>query len=107
MDLLFDLERDPHEDPVLDLARLDDALVEVVGTTGGAPVISFIGNELLGFYGGQDYRAAAAKYEEAIAADPNLTAAYFFLGNSYDNMYKPSRAGEPETDAYMPKAFER
>ena len=46
-------------------------------------------------YSGQDYRAAAAKYEEAIAADPNLTAAYFFLGNSYDNLYRPARRGEP------------
>ena len=44
-------------------------------------------------YQGQDYRAAAAKYEETLAecrgsspdcTDPRLTPAYFFLGNSYD-----------------------
>ncbi len=57
-------------------------------------------------YSGQDYRAAAAKYEEAIAADPNLTAAYFFLGNSYDNLYRPARAGEPANDANLTKAIE-
>ena len=56
------------------------------------------------FYGGQDYRAAAAKYEEAIAADPNLTAAYFFLGNSYDNLYRPARRGEAANDELLTKA---
>jgi tetratricopeptide (TPR) repeat protein len=44
-------------------------------------------------YQRQEYKAAAARYEEAIAADPNLTVAYFYLGNSYDQMYKPARAG--------------
>jgi tetratricopeptide (TPR) repeat protein len=55
-------------------------------------------------YSGQDYRAAAAKYEEAIAADPNLTEAYFFLGNSYDNLYRPARRGEPANDELLSKA---
>jgi tetratricopeptide (TPR) repeat protein len=47
-----------------------------------------------------------------IAADPNTEAApdflatYFFLGNSYDNLWKPARKGEPENDAYMAKAIE-
>ncbi len=57
-------------------------------------------------YQAQDYRTAAAKYEEAVAADPNLTAAYFFLGNSYDNLYKPTRKGEPENDALLTKAID-
>jgi tetratricopeptide (TPR) repeat protein len=57
-------------------------------------------------YAGQDYRAAAAKYEEAIAADPNLTAAYFFLGNSYDNLYRPARRGEAANDALLTKAVD-
>ena len=39
-------------------------------------------------------------------ADPTLGGAHFFLANSYDNLYKPSRAGEPENDAYMQKAIE-
>jgi tetratricopeptide (TPR) repeat protein len=57
-------------------------------------------------YAGQDYRAAAAKYEEAIAADPELTAAYFFLGNSYDNLYRPARRGEAANDELLTKAVD-
>jgi len=55
-------------------------------------------------YKAQDWRKAAEKYEYAIQQDPNKVEAYFFLGNSYDNRYKPSRAGEPENDALMQKA---
>ncbi len=63
-------------------------------------------------YRGQRWREAANGYEAVIAANPNyeanpdFTAAYFFLGNSYDNLYKPARQGEPENDAYMNKAIE-
>ena len=32
--------------------------------------------------------------------------AYFFLGNSYDNQYKPSKKGEPANDALLTKAVE-
>jgi tetratricopeptide (TPR) repeat protein len=49
---------------------------------------------------------ATRKYEAAINGDPTLSGAHFFLANSYDNLYKPSRAGEPENDAYMQKAIE-
>jgi tetratricopeptide (TPR) repeat protein len=56
-------------------------------------------------YKGQDYRAAAAKYEEAIGQDPDLVNAYFFLGNSYDNLYRPARRGEPANDELMTKAI--
>ena len=48
-------------------------------------------------YQQQEYKKAAALYEEAIANDPELSVAYFYLANSYDNLYKPSpqgRAGE-------------
>ena len=31
---------------------------------------------------------------------------YFFLGNSYDNAYKPARAGEASNDSYIQKAIE-
>src|SRR5215813_4775835 len=50
-------------------------------------------------YQQQDYRVAAEKYEETLAAcrgseaacsEPRLVAAYFFLGNSYDNQYRPA-----------------
>lgn len=57
-------------------------------------------------YQQQEYRKAAAEYEAALAADPTLTAAYFYLGNSYDQLYKPARQGEPENDAYLHKAVE-
>ena len=60
-------------------------------------------------YQAQDYKKAAESYEEAIAADPNnadIQSAYFFLGNSYDQQYKPSKKGEPENDALMQKAVD-
>jgi tetratricopeptide (TPR) repeat protein len=57
-------------------------------------------------YQQQDYKAAAAKYEEAITADPNLTYSYFFLANSYDNQFRPARRGEASNDAMLTKAIE-
>jgi tetratricopeptide (TPR) repeat protein len=57
-------------------------------------------------YAQQDYKKAAALYEEAIVQDPELSVAYFYLANSYDNLFKPSRKGEPENDAYLAKAIE-
>ncbi len=70
------------------------------------------GNKL---YGANDFRGAAAKYEEAVALDPNGElnscgdspgCVYFFLANSYDNLYRPARKGEPANDAYLTKAVE-
>lgn len=70
------------------------------------------GNKL---YAANDFRGAAAKYEEAVALDPNGElnscgdspgCVYFFLANSYDNMYRPARKGEPANDAYLTKAVE-
>ena len=55
-------------------------------------------------YQAQDYKKASVLYEEAIAADPNLATAYFFLGNCYDNLYKPSKKGEPENDKLLENA---
>lgn len=60
-------------------------------------------NEL---YKGSDWRDAAAKYEYVLQQDPSRTEVYFFLANSYDNAYKPARAGEPENDALIHKAIE-
>ena len=50
-------------------------------------------------YQANDYRKAAAKYEEAISRDPNFTDAYFYLANSYDNLFKPAKKGEATNDA--------
>ena len=59
-------------------------------------------------YQQQDYRKAAEKYEEAIQQDPNIgkEGAYFFLGNSYDNLYKPARKGEAANDEFLTKAID-
>jgi tetratricopeptide (TPR) repeat protein len=59
-------------------------------------------------YQQQDYRKAADKYEEAIQNDPDIgkQGAYFFLGNSYDNLYKPARKGEAANDGYLTKAID-
>jgi tetratricopeptide (TPR) repeat protein len=57
-------------------------------------------------YKAQRWQEAADKYEYALQQDPTRTEIYFFLGNSYDNLYKPSRAGDADNDAYMQKAIE-
>ena len=55
-------------------------------------------------YQQQDWKRAADRYEEAAANDPTLSGVHFFLGNSYDNLYKPSRKGEQQNDEYLTKA---
>jgi tetratricopeptide (TPR) repeat protein len=57
-------------------------------------------------YKASKWKEATVAYEEAVTSDPTLSGAHFFLANSYDNMYKPSRAGEAENDDYMKKAIE-
>jgi len=56
-------------------------------------------------YAQQDYRGAAVEYKGAIEADPGLNEAYFFLANSYDNLYKPARKGNPLNDSYLQDAL--
>ena len=65
--------------------------------------------EANGLYQGQEWKEAVQKYEEVIAAnptDPQLLTAYFFLGNSYDNMYRPGRTDDPANDALLAKAID-
>jgi tetratricopeptide (TPR) repeat protein len=63
-------------------------------------------------YQAQNYEEAALKYQEVISTDPNvnndpnLVHAYFFLGNRYDNQYKPARKGEAANDELLTKAIE-
>ena len=57
------------------------------------------------FYQRQQYKEAAVKYEEAIASNPELYDAYFFLGNSYDNQYRPAKRGDAANDELMDKAI--
>ncbi|SRR6266851_2802003 len=59
-------------------------------------------------YAQQDWKRASDLYEETVRAFPDLEHGqpYFYLGNAYDNLWKPSKKGEPENDAYMTKAVE-
>ena len=57
-------------------------------------------------YQSQDYRVAAEKYQQALEHKPDLAVAYFYLANSYDNLYRPTRKGEPENDRYLQLAVE-
>ena len=55
-------------------------------------------------YQQQDYKKAADLYEQTLTEDPTLSKAYFYLANSYDNQFKPSRKGEAANDAFLEKA---
>src|SRR5580765_1769430 len=57
-------------------------------------------------YQAQDYKKAADLYEETLKNDPTLSQAYFYLGNSYDNLFKPSRRGDPANDQLLEKAVQ-
>jgi tetratricopeptide (TPR) repeat protein len=63
-------------------------------------------------YRSQRWREAIERYEAVIAANPDyetqpdFLATYFFLGNSYDNLFKPAKKGEAENDGYMTKAIQ-
>jgi predicted Zn-dependent protease len=60
-------------------------------------------------YQQQDYKKATDYYEQTIAAAPETTTAhqaYFFLGNSLDNQYKPSKKGDAANDAFLTRAVD-
>jgi tetratricopeptide (TPR) repeat protein len=57
-------------------------------------------------YQSQDYKKAAQLYEEALKDNPELVDVLFFLGNCYDNQYKPALQGQPENDGMLTKAIE-
>ena len=57
-------------------------------------------------YQGGDYRGALEKYQQALQLDPTMGDIYFFVGNSYDNLYRPARQGEAENDELLTKAIE-
>ena len=69
-------------------------------------------NEANGMYARGASRGARTKSEEVVPdpavidRDPAMGAAYFYLGNSYDNLYKPTRKGEAENDAFLQKAVQ-
>jgi tetratricopeptide (TPR) repeat protein len=60
-------------------------------------------------YQQQDYRKAIDKYKEALELDASTTGpagAYFFMANSADNLYRPTRQGEPANDQLLKDATE-
>ena len=62
-----------------------------------------------GAYQAQEYKRAAGLYEETIEAAPDSEQAhqaYFFLGNCYDNLWKPSKKGDADNDALLTKAVD-
>jgi predicted Zn-dependent protease len=56
-------------------------------------------------YQAQDYKRAARLYEESLQSDPNQPQIYFYLGNSYDNQFKPG-VEDPANEALLPKAVQ-
>jgi tetratricopeptide (TPR) repeat protein len=62
-------------------------------------------------YAQKDWKKAAEKYEAVVSHEdsfdklPQLATAYFFLGNSYDQLYKPAKVGDANNDAYIQKAI--
>jgi tetratricopeptide (TPR) repeat protein len=62
-------------------------------------------------YARKDWKKAAEKYEDVVAHEdavtkyPQLQTAYFFLGNSYDQLYKPAKQGDATNDSYIQKAI--
>ena len=65
-----------------------------------------------GLYQSSDYKAAAAKYEQVTALDTDtlhqfhLEPSFFFLANSYDNLYRSAKRGDAANDANMTKAVD-
>ena len=63
------------------------------------------------FYAASDWKQAADRYEHAAQMTAGQTsctwcpAIYFYLGNSYDNLYRPARKGEPANDELLNKAI--
>jgi len=57
-------------------------------------------------YQRNEYKGAVDDYERVVQLNPQLGYAYFFLGNSYDNLFKPAKKGEPANDEYLKKAID-
>jgi tetratricopeptide (TPR) repeat protein len=52
-----------------------------------------------------NYEAAAVAYADVLERNPAVTSAYFFLGNSLDQQFRPALRGEPENDALLEEAI--
>jgi len=62
-------------------------------------------------YQQKDWKKAADRYEAVADNDsarqtsPAFNIAFFFLGNSYDQLYKPAKQGDAQNDQYIQKAI--
>ena len=60
----------------------------------------------------KEWKRAADRYEavvqneSALRISPGFNIAFFFLGNSYDQLYKPAKQGDAQNDQYIQKAIE-
>ena len=54
-------------------------------------------------YQHQDYQRSASLYEQAVQDNPQMAQVYFYLGNSYDNQYKPGET-TPANQELLTKA---
>src|SRR5436309_1945810 len=60
-------------------------------------------------YTSQNYKKAVPGYEQAVANDPadeDLQTCYFFLANSYDNLWKAAASNDPARPGMLQKAIE-
>lgn len=61
----------------------------------------------------EKYKKAIVEYEEALKLNPDLKAAYYYLGNSYVSVYKPGEDSEKNKEfgskatEYLQKALEQ
>jgi tetratricopeptide (TPR) repeat protein len=55
-------------------------------------------------YTSENFKRAIAHYERAVQLDPNLTEAWFYLGSSYQAMYRPGK-NTPENNELLDKAI--
>jgi len=53
-----------------------------------------------------EYKNAIARYEDAVRLNPDQGLVYFFLGHANGMLYKSSKKGQPENDAYLTRAIE-
>jgi len=64
------------------------------------------------YFGEEKYKKAIAEYEAALKLNPNLNAAFYYLGSSYVSIYKPGDESEKNKEfgnkasEYLQKALE-
>jgi tetratricopeptide (TPR) repeat protein len=62
-------------------------------------------------YQQKDWKKAADRYEAVVENDsarqisPGFNIGFFFLGNCYDQLYKPAKQGDAQNDQYIQKAI--